>query len=82
MDMDEAIKQGKWHVSDYISPHEYIVYERDLEAFRLIRKEIEEHGVMEKFQGRSYKYWYYEGWKYWAIFPVINRARIKPAAAA
>lgn len=81
MDLEQAIKQAKWRESNYISPHQYFVFEQNQEAFRLIRDAIKEHGVMETFRGRSYRYLHHEGWRYWAIFPVINRARIETIAA-
>lgn len=82
MDVDEAIEQAKWRESNYISPHQYFVFEQNMEAFRVLREAIKERGVTGEFLGRRYKYLLHEGWKYWTIFPVINRAPIKPALAA
>jgi len=82
MDVDEAIEQAKWRTSNYISPHQYFVYEQNQEAFRVIREAIKKDGVTGEFLGRRYKYLLHEGWKYWVMFPVINRARIEPEIAA
>jgi len=76
MDVQEAIQLGEWHKTEYIAPHEYIVYEWNGQVFRLIREQIKLNGVVETFQGRAYKYWYFDVYKYWVLGPVINRTKV------
>jgi hypothetical protein len=68
-------------------PHSYVVRtpanESDYVAlFDTIRRD----GVDEPFAGRNYRYWYRDGWKYWAMTTdvarshVINRAEVKDSS--
>jgi hypothetical protein len=66
------------------NPHEYVVRKPENEAdyvtlFQTCRRE----GQDEKFQGRTYRYWYPgDGWKYWTMTSdirqsqIINRAKV------
>ena len=72
----DAIKTVAWHRTDYISPHEYMVFHENPKAYRVILAKIKAEGVMAKFRGQSYRYWFFEGYKYWCIQNVINRAKV------
>ena len=72
----DAINAAEWHSTNYISPHEYMLFRENSEAYQALYKMIKLHGKIEQFQGRPYKYSYFEGYKYWCIQNVINRARV------
>jgi hypothetical protein len=60
-------------------PHSYVRRspENEDEYLRLFHR-ITKEGVLETFQGRRYRYWYAgDGFKYWSMGHVINRARAK-----
>lgn len=63
----------EWKATNYKSPHEYIMRSCDPE----LAAEIERNGVIELFEGRRYRYLYKDGYKYWVVHPVINRAKIE-----
>ena len=75
MDVEKAVKLAAWHKTNYIAPHEYIVYRNNPEAFGVLAEQIDKNGVKEKFLGRTYKYWYFGVHKYWRIKDVINRVK-------
>ena len=43
---------------------------------------VRQNGVNERWNGRTYRYWYVGGWKYWTMTTdvrqshVINRAKV------
>ena len=50
--------------------------ENEAEYMRLFHR-ITQEGVWEMFQGRRYRYWYPgDGFKYWSMGHVINRAEV------
>jgi hypothetical protein len=68
------------------NPHEYVVRTADNEAaYVRLFELIAAQGVVERWGGRRYRYWYPgDGFKYWAMTTVIgqsriiNRARVEP----
>ena len=64
------------------APHEYILRNEYPEVVARYEALIREHGVREKFilRGRTLTYRYYygdDGYKYWVMGNVLNRALIK-----
>lgn len=61
-------------------PHEYIVTdnypEKSKEINAFIAK-IEKNGYKKPFYGKEYKYLEIDGYKYWVMGNIINRAKIK-----
>jgi hypothetical protein len=81
------LSQVKWtNAKTYQdAPHEYILSWDYPEVFLFYRQLIRREGVRQKFtlRGRTYPYRYYyaeDGWKYWVIQDVLNRARANPEA--
>lgn len=61
-------------------PHEYIVtdhYPAKTDEIKKFIKEIENHGYSKSFYGKEYKYLEINGYKYWVIENIINRAKIE-----
>ena len=75
------IPDANWHTAKYLSdvaPHQYIRKHEEPDLASKFISAIGEHGVNEEFTiyGRTkiYRYLYLDGWKYWYIDPVVNRA--------
>ena len=61
-------------------PHEYIVTEHYPNKSKEINDfiaHINSHGYTKSFYGKEYKYLEIDGYKYWVIENIINRAKIK-----
>jgi hypothetical protein len=69
----DRINEAIWTRTSYIQPHEYTVYERCPELCGLIIGLISDNGYTKRFQGRDYQYVDLDGYKYWYIFPILNR---------
>jgi hypothetical protein len=67
------------------TPHFYVVRSAENEAdYVALYNAWKQHGVLEKWGGRRYRYWYAgDGWKYWAMSDdprqsrIINRAKVE-----
>lgn len=60
-------------------PHEYIViddYPEKSESIKEFIQEIENDGYVNSFFDKEYKYLEIDGYKYWVIENIINRAKI------
>ena len=60
------------------TPHFYVVRSaQNYAEYQALSERIAKEGVMETWKdGKRYQYWYAgDGFKYWRIDPVINRAR-------
>lgn len=61
-------------------PHEYIVTdnypEKSDEIIKFIKR-IENNGYTKSFYNKEYKYLEIDGYKYWVIENIINRAKIE-----
>lgn len=60
-------------------PHEYIVTDHYPEKSDEIEKfieQIQQNGYAKAFYGKEYKYLEIDGYKYWVIENIINRAKI------
>lgn len=60
-------------------PHGYIVidhYPAKADEINKFIKEIENNGYSKSFYGKNYKYLEVNGYKYWVIENIINRAKI------
>ena len=83
MNAEEAIQKVAWVKTDYVRPHEYFVRDNHPGAFHVISDAIKKHGVNGEFLGRRYRYWHFNGFRYWQMGGIIiNRAKIEPAIAA
>ena len=82
MDVSEAVENCRWTLTTYITPHEYIRLADYPEAFMILAEAIDKDGIPEMFRGRVYRYLFHEDYKYWRMGVVLNRIRIKSAAAA
>jgi hypothetical protein len=68
--------------------HEYTVRDKSTAGvppvptawYDWFEQQIAEHGYQAKFAGGTYTYLDVDGYKYWVIRPVINRAKLDPAA--
>jgi len=61
-------------------PHWYCVQMHNPEDYELLSEAIKAYGRWGNFRGRRVLYWFAnDGFKYWEIFPVINRAGVTPA---
>lgn len=61
-------------------PHEYIVtdhYPEKADEINKFIKDIENHGYSKSFYDKEYKYLEINGYKYWVIENIINRAKIE-----
>jgi len=81
MDASEAIEAVEWIATDYIKPHEYIVFHQNDEAFMVIAEAIRKGAVAGEFLGHKYRYWFHGNFKYWHMGVIINRTRIDTIAA-
>jgi hypothetical protein len=87
----EFVRAARWRAATSEAykdlPHEYTVFNFDrnpdlppAEWHQWAVQHIREHGYREKFGGRWYSYLEVEidgaQWKFWAIWPVINRERL------
>jgi hypothetical protein len=59
-------------------PHWYVVRSPENNAeYETLFMRIAQEGVLEEFRGRRYRYWYAgDGFKYWSMGQVINRAEV------
>ena len=59
------------------TPHWYVVRSAgNGDEYQRLFDRITEAGVWEEWRGRRYKYWYPgDGFKYWQMGKIINRAR-------
>lgn len=75
-----TIEKQKWTESTTfktIAPHEYILKKGNPKLFEELTKRIQENGFDKEFTifktTRVYRYWFFEGYKYWVIQEVLNR---------
>ena len=63
-------------------PHWYVVRSRDNEQEYIeLFQRIAEQGVWEEFQGKPYRYYYSDGFKYWRMTDDLSESRIINRAA-
>lgn len=87
--MEVSINDVKWiEAKTYASfaPHEYFLEEDNREFFTVLKDKIKADGIDELFimpaRGDKpaytlpYRYWYYNGYKYWQMGNVLNRTKI------
>ena len=62
------------------APHEYFVDKQYPRSFRLFKMMIREYGVNKKFtlfgHTKTYRYLFFEGYKYWNIENILNREKL------
>lgn len=81
MASEEFIDSVKWQFAKTMPeiPHEYIVIDKHPDKSDEINTfiaEIEKNGYKKSFYGKEYKYLEINGYKYWVIENIINRAKI------
>lgn len=87
--MEDSINNVKWiEAKTYASfaPHEYFLEENNRVTFDFLQSKIKSEGVDELFTMPArgdkpaytlpYRYWYYNGFKYWQMGNVLNRTKI------
>lgn len=80
--INNLIKRVHWQVAKTMPeiPHEYIViddYKDKQGEFKIFIDKINHDGYAEKFFNKEYKYLDIDGYKYWVIENIINRAKIE-----
>lgn len=70
--------QGIWRRSQIGGgQHEYVVMQRQPTVYRYFANIITEHGHLEPFFKRKFRYWYHLDYRYWLDGNILNRAQIK-----
>lgn len=67
----------EWRKTTYIEPHEYILVMDHPELVEEITKCVKEEGIIKEFRGAKYRYFYFDGYRYWRMGVVLNRCRAK-----
>lgn len=80
-EIEKYIASVKWQFAKSMPeiPHEYIVIENYPEKTEETNKfiaEIKENGYIKNFYSKEYKYLEIDGYKYWVIENIINRAKL------
>lgn len=70
------LSEVSWHKSNYQGPHEYILVHENPTVFEDIFQLIKCHGEQGRFKGKRFRYYYHDGYRYWRIGIVLNRAKI------
>ena len=65
-----------WRKSEVKGSHEYILTKDHPEFTVKITHAIKDHGEVSEFKGRRYRYFFLEGFKYWRMGVVVNRAQM------
>ena len=62
----------------FITPHEHTTIFRSPEAFKLAAAAIRESSavIVAEYKGREYRYLEVGAYRYWTMFPVLNRVKI------
>lgn len=81
-EITKLIDSVKWTFAKTMPkiPHEYIVtndYPEKVDAINTLITEIEKNGYTKSFYNKEYKYLEINGYKYWVIENIINRAKIE-----
>lgn len=82
--IEKMIGEQPWRNAktyEKFAPHEYIIKQWNPDLFNALYQLIKEQGVNEKFKlfnnpPRTYKYLYLGEYKYWSIYPVLNREKV------
>lgn len=79
--IEKYIASVKWQFAKSMPeiPHEYIVIENYPEKTEETNKfiaEINKNGYIKNFYSKEYKYLEIDGYKYWVIENIINRAKL------
>lgn len=75
VDVEELIEKAGWIKTDYIQPHEYVLYNNEPVLVRQMNYLIEDEGYTKEFMGVKYRYVDVGEYRYWLIGVVLNRAR-------
>ncbi len=75
-ELAEAITAQKWRGSQEAGPHQYFLKWDNMPLWSELVKRIREQGQKGEHLGKTYRYYYFDGFKYWGGYgPVLNRAR-------
>ena len=82
-EIQKYINSVKWQFAKTMPeiPHEYIVvenYPEKIDKTNRFIAEIEKNGYTKSFYTKEYKYLEIDGYKYWVIENIINRAKLSP----
>jgi hypothetical protein len=69
------IKKAKWRTAK--THEEYVVVFGYPELKKLITGLIKEKGYYKMFKGKKYRYYNFEGYRYWIVWPILNREKNK-----
>ena len=87
-EIGEILERQRWTFAKSMPrmPHSWTMWkdwtDEDQGLFRVVARGIREHGREELFHGRVYRYFIYNGWKYWHMdrssedTVLINRAQV------
>jgi len=74
-ELAEGISKAQWRFTPYNGhPHEYILISKDPEVWKELARRIDEEGYWGNFYGARFRYYNFDGWKYWHYVEVLNRA--------
>ena len=80
----KSIQEQRWtNAKSYqkFAPHEYILKQDNPKLFNAMKEKILFKGVDEQFRifktVKTYRYFYFKGYKYWIMDIVLNRVRVK-----
>ena len=76
IDLTQTLKAASWRKSKLAAPHEYVLKHDRPQLFNMMKAMIARDGYRQAFQGRTYLYIDLDGYKYWTVDVVLNRAKL------
>lgn len=76
--LQQDIDEQKWRHSNLKGAHEYILHTDNPGLFNTLAEHIRTDSTPRKFKGTTYYYFIFNGYRYWKIAGIINRAKEKP----
>lgn len=73
--LQTAIDKQTWRHSNLKGPHEYITNRDNPNLFARLTETIRQNPTKRRFQGILYTYFILNGYRYWKIKGIINRAK-------
>jgi len=74
MVIEAMVAEAPWVKSKHGGPHEYVLYWQAPDLFKQIQALLKTQAVKKRFGASIYKYLNMDGWRYWTMYPVLNRA--------
>ena len=78
MKLQQYINDQQWHHSKRKGPHEYFMFWDNPKLFGLLRAAIRQNPTKRRFQDRPFTYFIFNGYRYWQVAGVMNRAKEEP----